>query len=223
MTPIRIVHFSDVLCIWAYVAQIRMDELVSEFGEQIEIDYRLFPVFGSVHKKIASAWGAEDGWTAYSQHVQKIAEDFNHIEVATDVWESVTPHSSLPCHLYLCATRLLEQSNEVAVGKFIELAWRLRVAFFAESKDISDTLVLNSLIGELGIPLKSVQDKIECGEAYAELAHDMKLASDHTIKASPTLVFNEDRQRLTGNVGYRIIEANIRELIQKPLGEQSWC
>jgi hypothetical protein len=34
---------------------------------------------------------------------------------------------------------------------------------------------------------------------------------------------NEGRQRLNGNVGYRVLEANIRELLNHPAGEQSWC
>jgi hypothetical protein len=45
----------------------------------------------------------------------------------------------------------------------------------------------------------------------------------HDVKVSPTLIFNDDRQRLTGNVGYRIIEANVRELLRAPEREASWC
>ena len=40
---------------------------------------------------------------------------------------------------------------------------------------------------------------------------------------SPTLSLNEDRQRLAGNVGYRVIEANVRELLEGPAPEGSWC
>jgi len=43
------------------------------------------------------------------------------------------------------------------------------------------------------------------------------------VSVSPTLIFNEGRQRLNGNVGYRVIEANIRELLHNPPGEESWC
>jgi hypothetical protein len=43
------------------------------------------------------------------------------------------------------------------------------------------------------------------------------------VTVSPTLIFNEGRQRLNGNVGYRVIEANIRELLHNPSGELSWC
>jgi len=51
----------------------------------------------------------------------------------------------------------------------------------------------------------------------------LDLARTHSIQASPTLLFNEGRQRLSGNVGYRIIEANIRDLIEGAPGQLSWC
>lgn len=37
------------------------------------------------------------------------------------------------------------------------------------------------------------------------------------------MTFNEGRQTLSRNVGYRVLEANIRELIERPAGQQSWC
>ena len=40
---------------------------------------------------------------------------------------------------------------------------------------------------------------------------------------SPSLVMNEGRQHLNGNVGYRVIEANVHELLRKPVDEMSWC
>jgi len=51
----------------------------------------------------------------------------------------------------------------------------------------------------------------------------LDLARTHSIQASPTLLFNEGRQRLSGNVGYRITEANIRDLIEGAPGQLSWC
>jgi predicted DsbA family dithiol-disulfide isomerase len=45
------------------------------------------------------------------------------------------------------------------------------------------------------------------------------------VQGSPTYVFNDGRQLLYGNVGYRIIEANVRELLSAPPAEgaPSWC
>jgi len=44
------------------------------------------------------------------------------------------------------------------------------------------------------------------------------------IEGSPSFVLNEGRQKLYGNVGFRIIEANIQELLRAPGTDQvSWC
>jgi predicted DsbA family dithiol-disulfide isomerase len=79
------------------------------------------------------------------------------------------------------------------------------------------------LAEELGLPIAAIQEQIDSGEAYAQLSKDLDLVKEHTVSVSPTLIFNEGRQRLNGNVGYRVIEANIRELLHNPPDEQSWC
>jgi predicted DsbA family dithiol-disulfide isomerase len=47
MEPIRIFYFSDFLCIWADIAQIRLNELENTFQDKIAIAYHFVPVFGS--------------------------------------------------------------------------------------------------------------------------------------------------------------------------------
>ncbi len=44
---IKIEYFSDVLCIWAYSGQIRMDELKRDFADEVEIENRFVPIFGA--------------------------------------------------------------------------------------------------------------------------------------------------------------------------------
>ena len=68
-----------------------------------------------------------------------------------------------------------------------------------------------------------LQAEIASGDAFAQLNRQQQQAQQQQISVSPTLVFNENRQRLTGNVGYRIIEANVRELLESPELKQSWC
>ncbi len=75
----------------------------------------------------------------------------------------------------------------------------------------------------LKLPINAIKVAIDSGEAYAQLAKDAELVKAHNVTVSPTLIFNEGRQRLNGNVGYRVIEANIRELLHNPAGEQTWC
>ena len=65
---------------------------------------------------------------------------------------------------------------------------------------------------------------IKSGRAHAALATDYKEAENSGVQGSPTFILNEGRQKLFGNVGYRIIEANIEELLRQPSADQaSWC
>lgn len=223
MATIRIQHFSDVLCVWAYVSQARIDELRRTFGERVELDFRFVSVFGDVRSKLERNWGERGGIGAYSQHVREIVARFGHVGVHPSIWQDATPLSSLPAHLHLCAVRCLERAGRVDCGAFDGLGWRLREAFFRDLADLSSRAVLDRLVEEAGLRVAAIDAVIASGEAYAALASDLELAREHDIRASPTLVFNEGRQRLTGNVGYRIIEANVRELLDSPAGQHSWC
>lgn len=224
MAPIKITHFSDLLCVWAYVSQARVDELVGEFGEQVDIQFRFFPVFGNTPGKFDAQWRDRGGIEAYARHVIEVAEQFGHVKVHPRVWMDKPPPSSLPAHLHLHAVQILEQQQAAPAGAAVRLAWRLRQAFFAENSNIAETGTICSLAAELDIDVAQLQRRMASGAAYAAMAEDMQQARELEVRSSPTLIFNEDRQRLTGNVGYRIIEANIRELLNQPRGQfQSWC
>ena len=224
MKPIHIFYFSDVLCIWAYVAQVRLEELKIAFPENIAIDYHFVPVFGNAREKLEKGWRDRGGLTGYQNHVKGIASKFEHISVHPDVWSQV-PASSTSAHLFLNAVQLLEIKGLVPESdKVLEkTAWTLREAFFTKLADISDRKVQFEIAEELGLDINLIQAQIDSGEAYALLSKDFDLIKEHTVTVSPTLIFNEGRQRLNGNVGYRVIESNIRELLHNPADEQSWC
>ncbi len=220
---VRVTHFSDLLCVWAYVSQIRIDELCRHFGAAVQIEYRYLPVFGNVPRKMESGWRERGGLAAYNAHVREVAARFDHVALNRDCWLRDTPLSSLPSHLFLCAVRLLQEEGVVPGGTLERTAWALREAFFRDCADISRAAVLRAIAGRLALPLAAIEQALDNGAAHAGFAEDLDLARGQNIQASPTLVFNEGRQRLSGNVGYRIIEANIRELVEEAPGQQSWC
>ena len=108
MEPIRISYYSDVLCVWAYIAQIRLDELAANFPDQVAIDYHFFPVFGNTHEKLEKRWRDKGGLRGYSDHVHSVAAKYPHITVHPDIWVVNTPTSATSCHLFLNAIQLLE-------------------------------------------------------------------------------------------------------------------
>ena len=223
MDSIRITHFSDTLCVWAYVSQVRVDELEKTFPGRVELDYRYFHVFGNVGRKIEAAWQDRGGLAGYNAHVREVVAKFGHVAVHEEAWVRNTPQSSMPSHLLLCAVRVLQSRGDVDSITLERTAWALRRAFFQACRDISRRDALLGIAEQLGLPLAALERALDTGAAHAALAEDLDLARQHTVQASPTMLFNEGRQRLTGNVGYRILEANIRELLDSPPGQQSWC
>lgn len=223
MTAVRIKYFSDILCIWAYVSEIRLQELQQNFAGRVTLECGFFPVFGDTQSKFSTQWQDKGGLEGYSQHVQSVVKDFDHLTIADNVWLKDTPASSMPAHLYACAVQLLAKDQRVSDDAVARYARQLRLAFFGAARNIAKTDVLHSVLEECQLPVAEVRNLIENGEAYGQLSQHYKWAQDHHVKVSPTLIFNEDRQRLTGNVGYRMIEANIKELLDRPDVQHSWC
>lgn len=233
MDKVTIEIFTDVLCIWAYIAQVRCDQLRRDFGAQVALHYRYIPIFGAAEQRIQKGWRDRGGPAGFNRHLQEVAGAWEHIALHRRVWLDDAPASCVPAHLYLKACQLLEQDGRIADGPRAEYegrtlceeyAWRVRYAFFARNENIARFSVLEGIARELGLPLDPLRGLLTDGRAHAALHGDSEMRDRYLVPGSPTLVFNEGRQRLYGNVGYRIIEANIRELLKNPQhGGASWC
>jgi predicted DsbA family dithiol-disulfide isomerase len=216
---LEIVHYSDVLCVWAYIAQIRVDELQQNFPDEVRIDYRFLQVFGDVAGKMATQWSDRGGLSAYAAHVQEVAASFEHIEINPDAWKAKTPRSSLPAHLLLCGIKTM-QADDRLVERVLAA---VRHAFFVDLIDISDQNALLEIAEQTGVNMTALQQSLHSGVAHAQFSADLASATQSAVRSSPTMSFNEGRQILAGNVGYRVLEANIRELLRSPGDHQSWC
>jgi predicted DsbA family dithiol-disulfide isomerase len=75
-----------------------------------------------------------------------------------------------------------------------------------------------------GVDIAAIEQSIHSGIAFARLAADYQDAEKMRIEGSPSFVLNEGRQKLYGNIGFHLIEANIQELLRAPrTDEASWC
>ena len=70
--PLPIHHFTDILCIWAYACQIRVDELLEREGDAIALDRRFCSVFGEARDRLARSWEDRGGLKGY-QPVEELA------------------------------------------------------------------------------------------------------------------------------------------------------
>jgi len=232
VSSLTVSYFSDVLCVWAYVTQIKLDELRRQFGGQVGVEYRFLHLFGDVAARIETDWGHKGGAAAYSRHVQQMSKRFDHIDIHPEIWMRNMPPTSVSCHLFLKAIQLLEKHGEVSAapedrfdGKsvFEEAVWRCRIGFFRDLQDIADRSIQEAIAAELSLPLAGIRRHIDSGAAHAALCADFDAKDRQLVEGSPTFVFNEGRQKLYGNVGYRIIEASIHELLATPGDRASWC
>lgn len=213
MAKIKLVHFSDVLCIWAHVGQANLSRLAETFGDQIETEIHFCSVFPDTQTKINTVWKARGGFEGYAAHVHEIAEQFEGFLVHKDVWSKVRPRSSASPHLFLKSLELLEKNTTNETRPSVCAARELRRAFFEEAQDIANWSVQKSICQSIGQSFEAVLNKIETGEAIAKLAADYELAQTLHVQGSPTYILNAGRQKLFGNVGYGILEANFKELL----------
>jgi predicted DsbA family dithiol-disulfide isomerase len=215
---IGIDYFSDVLCVWAWIAQPRLETLQKQWRERIRVHHRYVDVFGDCHSKIPAQWGGDNGFEKFSSHVVHSAGLYEDSPVNPQVWRSARPRSSMPAHLVLKAAQLVADGDAQEA-----LAARIRSAFFCEAKDIGDMEELMEHCVECGLDVAAIQQVMRSGEAMGALSGDLRAAQIAGVKGSPTWVLNEGRQMLYGNVGYRILNANLEELLNHPADESSWC
>jgi len=222
--PTTLIYFSDMLCVWAYIAQVRIDEVKANFGSQIRIEHRFCPVFSDAHRKITTDWAGRGEFEGFNAHLRHAVSAFPEIDLNPDIWKTVRPSSSMGIHVFLKAAQLAEPDTLTGHARLETLMWALRCAFFRDGRDIARRDVQREIGARAGADVDHIDALIQDGRAFAALGSDYRDAEAMAVKGSPTLVLNEGRQKLYGNIGYRIIEANIQELLRDPNPDQaSWC
>jgi hypothetical protein len=188
-------------------------------------------VFGNTNERIGNGWKDRGGFNGFSKHVLEVAAEFPHVKVNPEIWVKTSPKTSATSHLYLKAIQLLMTKDELdssvdsSSGKTVleELLWRFRCAFFADARDIGSLSTLNTIAEEMHLPLGKIQEALEDGSALAELVTDLENKESFKLEGSPSYILNNGRQKLYGNVGYKVIEANVQELLERGDKQASWC
>lgn len=216
--PISIDYYTDVLCVWAWIAQRRIDELNEKLVNKIEFKYYYVDIFGDVPTKMNTQWEQKGGYVGFAEHVQKSASIFEDAAINSKIWTEVRPATSGNAHLVLKAIE-----NTYDKNKSIDMASKFRIAFFVDALDIGNLEILFGLVKANGLDQDKINRSIHDGSAMGMLMHDYQKSKQQSIKGSPSYVIDEGRQTLYGNVGYRVLLANIRELLKNPSDEASWC
>lgn len=215
-TDDRRLHFgywTDPLCIWAYVAQDRLERLFTEFGDALDVDYHVVPVFGSLPWRFSKGPWAAGGVAARVEATRKVAAEHGHPEVSGEVWASATPSSSWAPGAAIKAVFALEARGEAPPGTGARYQWALRQRFFVQNQDVCRRAVQLEVAEALGIPRGAVERGLDDGSALAALWEDHNLRDELKIQGSPTYVFDGGRARLYGNFPWGVLHATVAELV----------
>ena len=87
-------YWSDPLCIWAFVAQEKLDRVLSDLGEHLDVDYRLVPVFGSLSWRFSEGPWKKAGVEGRIEETRRIAHEHGHPKVSGECWRLDMPSSS---------------------------------------------------------------------------------------------------------------------------------
>jgi len=216
--PLIIEYYTDILCVWAWIAQRRIDELNQKLADKIELKYSYVDIFGDVPNKMNTQWKLEGGYDGFAEHVRQSASAFEDAPINPRIWTEVRPITSGNAHLALKAIEIAYDETTS-----IDMALKFRTAFFKEAVDIGNLDVLNDLIETNGLAHSSINKSIHNGSAMAALMRDYQKSKQKNLQGSPSYVLDGGRQTLYGNVGYRVLLANIEELLRNPTDEASWC
>lgn len=216
--PLTIDYYTDVLCIWAWIAQRRIEELESRWGSEIRLVHHCVSVFADTESKMATQWRERGGFDGFADHVRTAAANYESAPVHPDLWHRVRPKTSANAHLLLKAAEL-SHSPEAAVT----LAAAIRRAFFVEARDIGRLAELMDIAAGTELETDRLREPLNEGSAMAALFSDYARCETLGIRGSPSWVMNDGRQVLYGNLGYRILNANVEELLRHPEQEASWC
>jgi predicted DsbA family dithiol-disulfide isomerase len=223
LSVVEVTYFSDVLCIWAYASQARIEAVKEKFGDTVQIKHQFCSVFGDTARKIPSTWNDRGGYDGFNSHLRQIAERFPHIKVHPEIWIKTRPPTSASAHLFMKAVQHWDRGAS-SESIFDQVLWAFRCAFFRDCRDIARWDVQCEIAEAFGADTAAIEEYIDSGSAFASLTADYQDADKARIEGSPSFVLNEGRQKLYGNIGFRLIEANIQELLRAPnMDEASWC
>ena len=224
-SPIVIDYYSDILCVWAWISQQRIDKLNEKWGTQITWRYHYVDIFGDTKNKINTQWKDKGLYSGFSKHVIESALAYELDKVNASLWITSKPTTSALAHQAV-------KGIDILLGEScsIQFAEAIRHAFFIDGLDVSQIGILNQVIEKtfcddhnIETIITELKQLFDNGQALAALMQDYQKAKAEGIKGSPYYTLNNGRQNLYGNVGYRVLNANIEELTKGYDNESSWC
>lgn len=216
-------YWSDPLCIWAFVAQDRLERVLAELGERLQVDYRVVVVFGSVPWRFHGGPWTASGPAGRRRATRAIAAQHGHPEVSGAFLEGDCPATSWAPAAAIKAVCELERLGLAAEGSGARYLDALRRRLFVDNLNIARRSVQLELCEAHDLPRVEVERRLDDGSALARVWEDQAEKDRLRLQGSPTYVFDAGRAMLYGNVAYGVLHATLDELLRGLRPEGSAC
>ena len=223
MSKLYFSHWTDPLCIWAFVGQDQLDRLLAELGSRVVVDSRIVPIFGSVPWRFAHGPWSSGGVEGRVTATREIAAAHGHPEVDGSCWRPDCPSSSWAPGAAIKAVAALELAHAVEPGSTARYQHALRKRFFVECQNIARRPVQLEAAEALGIARAGIEQRLDDGSALAALWEDFQEKDRLKLQGSPSYVFDHGRTMLYGNFSFGVLHATVEELLRGLGPEGSAC
>lgn len=140
MRPVQLIVYSDYLCPWCNVGSVRLHQLQSELGDELELEWRSFLL-----RPRPDPARTLEKFKAYTRSWQRPAAEEPGAEFRVWCTEEGPPSHSVPPHLAAKAAATF------GGDAFERMHQRLLRAYFAENRDITDRATLRRIWSEAGL------------------------------------------------------------------------
>ena len=216
-------YWSDPLCIWAYVAQPKLEAVLEKHGDLLAPRYRVVPVFGSVPQRFTTGSWADKGPKGRAEATKRVASEHGHDDVNGECWLEDCPASSWAPGLALSAVFRMVDEGAVSLQQAAQYQWRMRQRFFVNNENVARREVQMSLAEETDIPRAALECRLDDGSAMSALWEDHARRETLGLRGSPTFVFDGGRAMLYGNFSEAVLNATVEELVKGLVAGGSQC
>jgi len=206
-------YWSDPLCIWAFVAQSKLEHVLDRWERCIDVRYHVVPIFGSVVGRLRDGVWAKQGVEGRAETTRRVAAAQGREDVSGAIWLDDCPASSWPPCVALKAVFAMESVEEIAPGSGAAYQLAMRERFFIENKNVARRSEQLTLAEALELPRASLERRLDDGSAAAALWEDHERRESMRIQGSPTYVFEGGRAMLYGNFPVHVLTATVAELV----------
>lgn len=206
--PVRIVYFTDPICssCWAIEPQLR--KLKLEYGNTIEIDYRmggLLPDWNYNSGGISKPSDVAHHWDEVSVYYE--------MPIDGDVWLEDPLSSSYPPSVAFKAAQLQDEKKAILFLR------EIREMVFLQKKNITRWEHLEQAASHVGLDVSQFKSDYE-GQAIQLFREDLALARQWGVRGFPTLFFTDNTgksEQVYGSKPYSVFENTILKLHQGAL------